>query len=140
MEKTRRESSSYANPLKLQVVLSINKTTYLSWFKFFDEGEGRNSQFQVEALLAYSLLYCVFPSSPEDGLHNYVFPSHVLLAKGSRLALVPLYLGSLYARLEECSRSIFKSFGQYDVVSCSYGRALPLPRVHAAKPEKIIVN
>lgn len=29
-----------------------NKTTYLSWVKYFDEGVGRNSQFQIEAFLA----------------------------------------------------------------------------------------
>lgn len=49
-----------------------------------------------------ALVFC-FLDLPEDGLHSYVFPLAVLLAKGKRLALVPLYLGSLYARLKECA-------------------------------------
>lgn len=36
------------------------------------------------------------------------FHSFFLLAKRKRLALEPLYLGSLYARLDECVHNIFR--------------------------------
>lgn len=62
---------------------SINKAIYFSWVKVIDEGEGKNSQFQIEALLACWLSYFFFPSLPEDGLHSYVFLLPVLLAKGN---------------------------------------------------------
>lgn len=32
---------------------STNKATYLSWVKYIDEGDGRNSQFQLEAFMTY---------------------------------------------------------------------------------------
>lgn len=40
-----------------------------------------------------------------------------MLVGEKRLALAHLYLGSLYARLDQCSCYIFKSVVQYDVVS-----------------------
>lgn len=86
--------------------------------KYFNKGgEGNNSLFQVEAFLAYWLSYFVFLSSPKDGINSYVFPLVVLLTKGNRLVLAPLYLGSLYAWLDECSKGVFKSMGRYDVVT-----------------------
>lgn len=94
-----------------------NKATYISWAKFFEEGKGRNSKYQVEVLLAYWLFYYVFPSSLEDGLHNYFFLLVVLLVKAKRLALGTLYLSSLYARLGECSSNISCSIDLYDVVT-----------------------
>lgn len=60
-----------------------NKETYLLWEKYFKEGKGRNSQFKIEAILAYWLSYFVFPSQLEDGLHSYVFPLVVLLPRGT---------------------------------------------------------
>lgn len=44
----------------------------------------------------------VLLSGPEDGIHPYVFPLAIKLAKGERLALVPIFLGSLFYRLDEC--------------------------------------
>lgn len=41
----------------------------------------------------------------------------MLLDGENRLSLMPLYLGSLYTRLDECSRCVARSIGQYDVVS-----------------------
>lgn len=79
--------------------------------KFFNEDEERNSQFQVEAFLAYWLSYFAFLSPLEDGLHSYAFSLAVLLAKGNKLALAPLYLASLYVRLYECSWSLFGLIG-----------------------------
>lgn len=40
---------------------SANKATYLSWVKFFKDGEGRHIKFQVEAPMAYLLLFFLFP-------------------------------------------------------------------------------
>lgn len=59
---------------------STNKTTYLSWVKYFTEGSRINSPHQLDAFLAYWLNYFMLPSSPEDGMHPFVFPMPVLLA------------------------------------------------------------
>lgn len=92
-------------------------------------------------------------SSFENGLHNYVFPLAVLLAKGSSLALAPLYLGSLYSRLDECSQSVLKSINRYDVVTYAgvsflqmflqerLGALWPMSvEFKAVKPEKIALD
>lgn len=44
---------------------STNKVTYLSWVKYFDEGEGMRSPYQVDPFLAYWLSYFVFLCSLE---------------------------------------------------------------------------
>lgn len=49
--------------------------------------------------------------SPEDDLSLYVFPSAILLANGKKLALSPLYLGSLYAGLDQCMANVVLSVG-----------------------------
>lgn len=93
---------------------SANEATFLSWIRHFEEAVVKASKYQVEALPSYRFSY--FPS-PEDGLNNYVFALAIFLAKGKRLALAPLYLGSLYNRLDECVHNIFCSLGPYNVVS-----------------------
>lgn len=50
----------------------------------------------LEALFSYWLSWFVLPSEPEGGLNSYMFPLAILLAKGERLALAPIYLGSLF--------------------------------------------
>lgn len=55
-----------------------------------------------EAMLSYWLSWFVFSSRPEDGIHPFVFMMAIVLAKGERFALAPIYLGSLYVRLHEC--------------------------------------
>lgn len=50
----------------------------------------------------------------EDGLNEYVFPLEILLAKGKKVVLATIYLGSLYARLDECIPNMTRSLGCYD--------------------------
>lgn len=68
-------------------------------------------------MLAFWLSWYVLPSSPEDGIHPYVFLLAVKLAKGEKLALAPIFLGSLFYRLDECVQSLSRSMGRYTVVS-----------------------
>lgn len=49
-------------------------------------------------------------SELNDGLNSYVFLP-ILLAKGERLALPSIFLGSLYAHLDECVSNITRSLG-----------------------------
>lgn len=93
-----------------------NKSTYFFWAKYFAEGVGQNSPFQLDAFLVYCLNYFVFPSPPEDGVLPVVFPIAVLLAQGKRLALTPWYLGALYARFDECSKNVTRLVDQYNAL------------------------
>lgn len=47
---------------------------------------------------------------------SYVFLLAILLEKGERLALGLIYLGSLFARLDEFIINVTRSLGSYDVV------------------------
>lgn len=63
------------------------------------------------SLLGLLAFLFVIPSLPEDGPYSYVFPIAVILVKGKRLALAPLFLGSFYARLDECSMKMIRFVG-----------------------------
>lgn len=63
-----------------------------------------------------------------------------LVARLNRLPLAPLYLSSLYARLDECSRWVFKSVGQYAMVSyidASFPQVFLLERFGALSPRPV---
>lgn len=51
-------------------------------------------------------------------MDTFVFPMALLIPQEKRLSLTLWFLDSLYARLDECSRKITRSFGRYNVVSC----------------------
>lgn len=57
-------------------------------------GEGIRIGLALEATLVYWLSWVIFPSGPGDNLNGYVFPLAILLAKGEKVALAPIYLGS----------------------------------------------
>lgn len=48
------------------------------------------------------------------------------LAKGERLELAPIFLGSLFYRLDECVQNQLKSMGRYTVVSYANSAFLQL--------------
>lgn len=56
-------------------------------------------------------------SGLKDGLNSFVIPLAMLLAKGEKLALGSLYLGSLCPRLDECVENVIRYVGRYDVVT-----------------------
>lgn len=94
-----------------------NKLTYLTWARYFKDGPGVTSPCHLAAFFAYWLSFFVFPSPPEDNLHNFVFPMAALLAQRKQVALGAWFLGSLYGRLDECAHNMARSVGRYDVVS-----------------------
>lgn len=95
---------------------ALNKGIYLSWLTYFTKGAGLNNEVQLAAFFAYWLFYFVFPSPLDDWLNPFVFPVAVLLAQKKPVALGPLFLGSLFKRLDECGRHITRSVGRYDVI------------------------
>lgn len=57
------------------------------------------------------------PSGPEDGINAYVFPLAIRLARGEKVALALIFLGSLFYRLDECVHSLVRSMWRYTVAS-----------------------
>lgn len=53
----------------------------------------------------------------EDGPNPHVFPLTIRLARGERFALAPIYLGSLFCKMDECINNIMKFVGRYYVVT-----------------------
>lgn len=93
------------------------KSTYSTWVGFFTNGPGVASEVRVEAMLSFWLSWYVLPSGPEDGLNAFVFPLAIRLARGEKIALAPIFLGSLFHRLDECVQSLVRSMGRYTVAS-----------------------
>lgn len=75
---------------------SSEKATYASWSQYFDTEKRKDCGLDIEALLAYWISWFLLPSELEDGLKNSVFPLAILLGKGKRSTLAPLYFGSLF--------------------------------------------
>lgn len=84
----------------------------------FCEGEGSRNGLALE-LLTYWLSWFIFLSVPEDGLNDYVFLLTILLTNGKNVALAPIYLGSLYVRLNKCVTNVTRSLRRYNVLSCA---------------------
>lgn len=91
-------------------------STYNS-FSFFSSGPGAASEVKVEAMLSFWLSWYVLTSGPEDGINAFVFPLAIHLARGEKVALASIFLGSLFYRLDECVQSLIRSMGRYTVAS-----------------------
>lgn len=59
----------------------------------------------------------MFCPEPDDQINPYISPLVVMLAKGEKLALIPIFLGSLFFRLDECAQNLVKSMGPYTFIS-----------------------
>lgn len=88
-EKMKRSCDFYSG---MATFKTFCKSTYNTWLRYFNGGEGSQSGPLLEALLSYGLSLFVLPSCVEDGLIDYVFPPAIVLAKGNRLVL--LFKGS----------------------------------------------
>lgn len=70
----------------------------------------------LDALLSYCSHGLYFPVG-EDALNAYVIPLAILLAKGERLGLPPIYLKSLFPRLDGCVGNTVHLVGSYNVIA-----------------------
>lgn len=103
-----------------------DKGTYISWVNYFTEGIWIKTEVVLEVMLAFWLSWYILPSGPEDGIHPYVFFLAVKLAKGEKLSLAPIFLSSLFYRLDECVHNLSKFMGRYNVVSYANSAFLQL--------------
>lgn len=65
-------------------------------------GAGAGSDIEFEAMLSYWLSWYILPDGPEESLNAYIYPLAIRLARGDRLTLAPIYLGSLFYRTSVC--------------------------------------
>lgn len=81
------------------------------------QGAGAESEIVLEAMLSYWLSWYALPTGRADGINPYVSPLAIRLVRGEKLAMTPIFLGSLFFRLDECVQNLLKSMGRYTVVS-----------------------
>ena len=90
------------------------KATHGGWIKHFMECE---SEFEHVAFLSLWLSRYVFPSCPESIIGNHVFPIAAHLSCGTRMALAPAVLASLYKNLKKLKKQAFASKEVISVLS-----------------------
>ncbi|OMO93094.1 hypothetical protein CCACVL1_06638 [Corchorus capsularis] len=82
-----------------------------------DESETELQPFQLQCFLLFWLARFVFPGNPEKGISAMLIPLAIHISKGLQLPLGPLYLGSLYTRLDLLHEKIKTSMGAFEVVA-----------------------
>ena len=91
-----------------------------AWVSFFCNRYFDDPRVHIAAFLSVWLDQFVFPSSCKarsDGVSSRVFSIAARLACGTRLALAPAFLGTLYWRLDQFSIDLSRSFGRFEVIS-----------------------
>ncbi|XP_059655262.1 uncharacterized protein LOC132302424 isoform X1 [Cornus florida] len=120
--------------LKKQSKVASPKLTYACWFRYFYKdlenvkktrisgrsrqnvhGPEYNKQYELAGFLAYWLDRYIFEGRPEDGLSREVFPLAAVLSRGISLPLAPMFLGTLYDRLDTVVSDCIRSVGRYDI-------------------------
>lgn len=94
--------------------------------------------------------FCSRPFWPVDGLYSCLFLLLVLFVGENKLALAPLYLGSLYTRMDEGLPFIVKSLGWHNFVTyvdayflqmyLVYVRGLEPNEFDAIKTQNVIIS
>ncbi|KAG5552148.1 hypothetical protein RHGRI_010300 [Rhododendron griersonianum] len=80
-------------------------------------GKMFDSDLHLAGFLVYWLSFFVIPDYPYEGPNHTVFPLTVSLARGDFVPLGPLFLGSLFHRLDQVHADTERSLGRYDTVS-----------------------
>ncbi|XP_059624660.1 uncharacterized protein LOC132267522 [Cornus florida] len=117
---------------------SSKNPTYAQWYRhFFRDYEISSAQhhrrsvtgpeygkrYELAGFLCYWLDRFIFEGKPEVGINQRVYPLAVALSRGHALPLAPMFLGTLYYRLDMIKEDWARSLGRYEVttyVSCSF--------------------
>ncbi|XP_072068086.1 uncharacterized protein [Arachis hypogaea] len=102
------------------------KYSYSNWSRYFF-GDFLNGEFvpapavssdlREAAFVAYWLSKYVFLGPADECMSHGVFLLACLISRGERLPLAPMYLGSLYTRLDQFSQQLKIAHGRFPVLS-----------------------
>ncbi|GMY31317.1 serine/threonine-protein phosphatase 7 long form like [Fagus crenata] len=115
------------------------KANYGAWINYFMENENEN-EFEHVAFLSLWLSRHVFPSLPDDIVGNHVFPIAAHLSRGTKIALAPAVLASLYQNLRSLKESAVTSLesitvlGLFQIVQLWAFERFPGLRTNGLKP------
>lgn len=131
-----RQSSHFTSRFKGDTLLpdfessGRQKNSWLSWVRYFFRDYKTNQwnssvydksvlafreetcPFPLAAYLVMWLSRFIFPGSPIDGPSARMFSLAALLSRGSEIPLAPLFLGTLYRRLDETTLAMKESVGR----------------------------
>ncbi|XP_059670027.1 uncharacterized protein LOC132315693 [Cornus florida] len=86
-------------------------------------GPQYGKRYELAAFLSYWLDRFIFEGKPDGAINQRVFPLAAVLSRGRTLPLAPMFLGTLYYRLDMLKQDCARSLGRYEVttyVSCSF--------------------
>lgn len=124
-----------AQGVRKATAADAKKTSLGSWLRYFYKdfrparivapgaerafvaGPEYRQRLYMAGFLSFFLSYYVLPDYPTDGVSPVVFPLAVLLARDRTVALTPLFLGSLYRRLDLVQADYARSLGRCDHLS-----------------------
>ncbi|KAF7151165.1 hypothetical protein RHSIM_Rhsim02G0152100 [Rhododendron simsii] len=79
------------------------------------DGPGLKESAHLAAFLAYWLTWYLFPGPPKDGVDTTLFELAAILASEESVPLAPLFLGTLFKRLDMLQDAARRSCGRYDL-------------------------
>ncbi|KAF7839292.1 Aminotransferase-like mobile domain containing protein [Senna tora] len=107
-----------------EVKFPRSRASYSRWIGYFygivdkkgkmvEKGPMYMSDLALPALLSFLLDRYIFPGPPQESINPVTFTLGALLASGTVLPLAPLYLGTLYSRLDQVCMQMRASQGSY---------------------------
>ncbi|KAE9452525.1 hypothetical protein C3L33_15575, partial [Rhododendron williamsianum] len=107
------------------------KNTFTKWARYWYEdlgaskageeahvvtdGPGLKEPAHLAAFLAYWLTWYIFPGPPKDGVDTTLFELAAIPASEESIPLAPLFLGTLFKRLDMLHDAARRSCGRYDL-------------------------
>ncbi|KAF7140407.1 hypothetical protein RHSIM_Rhsim06G0084000 [Rhododendron simsii] len=79
------------------------------------DGPGLKKPAHLATFLAYWLTWYIFPGPPKDGVNTALFELAAILASGESVPLAPLFLGTLFKRLDMLHDAARCACGRYDL-------------------------
>ncbi|XP_059656851.1 uncharacterized protein LOC132303569 [Cornus florida] len=152
--------------LPSQPILVRKKLAYSNWVRYFFKdvdlspqnlrsvnpehrsvnGPEFDKPLHLAGFLSYWLDRFIFEGRPEDGLNTRVFPLAAVLARGCAVRLAPMFLGTLYHRLDMIKEASSSSLGRYDIssfISCPFLTLFlfeRFPSYSASSPKEFAAN
>ncbi|KAG5542165.1 hypothetical protein RHGRI_021881 [Rhododendron griersonianum] len=130
-----KHGSRFDREGRVRALPKSGKTSWGCWLRYFFKdlpppgteppveqatefyGKMYDSDLHLAGFFVYWLSFFVIPDFPFEGPNQTVFPLAVSLARGDFVPLGPLFLGSLFHRLDQVHSDTERSMGRYDLVS-----------------------
>ncbi|KAG5548821.1 hypothetical protein RHGRI_014241 [Rhododendron griersonianum] len=107
------------------------------------DGSGLKEPAHLAAFLAYWLTWYIFPGPPKDGVDTTLFDLAAILASGESVPLAPLFMGTLFKRLDMLHDAARRSYGMFDLpiyVATNFLHMFLFERFPRVAPDRMILG